>query len=342
MAALAILRSLALTVSLLPAAQVLAQVQAQPAASSSTASTPPTMRDLRAVLGPAERALAAADYPAAHAAYARHAGRNPLAQFTLGLFEQQGWGRHADPVAACAWFERAARGHIPAAQQFWGDCLGQGIGRAVDGPAALQWYRRAAAAGVAWADCAAGALYIEGKALPRDVAQGLALCTAAAQAESPPAMLRLADYYRDGSQVPANPRLARFWYGQAAQRHHHEAQFRLGLMLSEGEGGAADVAQARFWLEHAAMEGYAPAYLPTAILYANAPTDPASGALAPSDLAKVYMWNRAARGAEHTANAVRLAEIARIDAMVLAVMPPAWQPALDQRVAEHLARFAAH
>lgn len=298
------------------------------------------VKDLRAALVQADQALAAGDYPRAWQAYARHAAANPLAQFALGLFEQQGWGRPADPVAACAWFEKAAQKRIPAAQQFLGDCLAKGIGRAVDGPAALQWYRKAAAAGLAYADCSAGELYIAGEIVPRDVDQGLALCSAAARAESTPAMLRVADYYREGGQVPANPRLARFWYEQAAQRHNHAAQFRLGVMLSEGEGGAADPAQARFWLEHAAIEGHAPAYLPTAILYANADPDPRTGALAPNDLAKIYMWNRAARAS--TAHPAQLAEIARIEDLVLAVMPAQWQPELDRRVADHLARHAAH
>ncbi len=291
-------------------------------------------RDLRAQLAQADRALAAQDYPTAYRAYRRHAAHNPLAQFNLGLFERQGWGRPADQAAACAWFDKAAHGNIPAAQQFLGDCLALGIGRAVDGPAAVQWYRKAAAAGIAYADCAAGALYIAGAIVPRDEAQGLALCTRAAQAESVPAMLQLAGYYTAGA---ANLPLARFWYDQAAQRHHHEAQYRLGLMLSEGQGGPADVAQARFWLEHAAMEGYAPAYLPTAILYANAPTNAATGALEPNDLAKVYMWSHAARA--RTTNPQQLAEMNRIDALVMAVMPPQWQPDLDRRVADHLAKF---
>lgn len=316
------MRSLVLTVSLLLATPVHAQT---------------TVNNLRADLVQAEHALAAKDYPTAYRAYARHAAANPLAQFTLGLFEQQGWGRPADPVAACAWFDKAAQKHIPAAQQFLGDCLAQGIGRAVDGPAAVQWYRKAAASGIAYAHCSAGDLYIAGKVVPRDVRQGLALCTAAAQAESPPAMLKLAHYYREGSQVPADPRLARYWYEQAAQRHSHEAQFRLGVMLSEGEGGEANLTQARFWLERAAMEGHAPAYLPTAILYANAAPDPNTGALTPNDLAKVYMWNKAARA--RTANPLQLAEIARIDALVLAVMPTQWQSDLDRRVADHLARY---
>lgn len=319
------MRFLVLTISLLLATHVHAQA---------------TVKNLRADLVQAEQALAAKDYPTAYQAYARHAGANPLAQFTLGLFEQQGWGRPADPVAACAWFDKAAQKHIPAAQQFLGDCLAQGTGRAVDGPAAVHWYRKAAASGIAYAHCSAGELYIAGKVVPRDVRQGLALCTAAAQAESPPAMLKLANYYREGAQVPADLRLARYWYEQAAQRHNHEAQFRLGVMLSEGEGGEANLTQARFWLEHAAMEGHASAYLPTAILYANAAPDPKTGALTPNDLAKVYMWNKAARA--RTANSLQLAEIARIDALVLAVIPTQWQPDLDRRVADHLARHAGH
>jgi TPR repeat protein len=99
--------------------------------------------DLRAGLALADAALAAQDYPAAYAAYARHAADNPLAQFNLGLIEQQGWGRPADPVAACGWFEQAAQHAIPAAQQFWGDCLAGGVKGAPDGPAALAWYAMA-------------------------------------------------------------------------------------------------------------------------------------------------------------------------------------------------------
>lgn len=316
-------RLAAIGAALFLAAQV--QVQAAP-------------READTALKPAQAALAARDYTAAYREFARHDGM-PLAQFTLGLFEREGWGRAANPAAACAWFERAAQQGVPAAQQFLGDCLAQGIGRAVDGPAADRWYRKAAASGIHYAACAAGALYIEGRVVPRDAGQGLALCTAAAQAESPPAMLRLADYYREGTLVPQNLRLARYWYEQAAQRHLHEAQFRLGVMLGEGQGGDADTARALFWLESAAREGYAPAYLPTAILYANAEPDPGTGVLRPDDLARIYMWNRAARAV--TRNPAQLTEIARIEQMVLAVMPAQWQPVLDRRVADHLAGHPA-
>jgi TPR repeat protein len=291
--------------------------------------------DLRAPLARADAALAAQDYPAAYEAYAGHAADNPLAQFNLALFEQQGWGRPANPPAACAWFEQAAHHTIPAAQQFWGDCLAAGVTRAPNGPEALAWYAEAAASGIAGALCSAGDLYIQGTLVARDVARGLALCTAAAQQASLPAMVKLADYYRTSTDLPR----ARFWYSQAAQRHSLEAQWRLGVMLSEGTGGAAAPAEARFWFESAALEGYAPAYLPAAILYANAPLDTATGALAPADLARVYMWNQAARA--RTTNPQQLAEIARIDALVSAVMPEEWRLSLDSKVTRHLARHPA-
>ncbi|MHA0111170.1 tetratricopeptide repeat protein, partial [Klebsiella pneumoniae] len=88
----------------------------------------------------------------------------------------------------------------------------------------------------------------------------------AAQADSSPAMLRLGDYFREGRQVPQDLERARYWYQQAAERHNLAAQFHLGLMLSQGEGGQADPRLALFWLERAASEGYAPAYLPVAVL----------------------------------------------------------------------------
>jgi TPR repeat protein len=293
--------------------------------------------DLNAELQPAQKALAAGDYQKAYARFSRFAATNPLAQFTLGLFYQNGWGRPTDAAEACRRFEKAAHRSIPAAQQFFGDCLAQGIGRPVDGKAAVEWYRKAAANGIAFSLCSAGTLYIKGAGVDKDVQQGLALCTQAAQADSPPAMLKLADYYREGTDVPQDLPAARYWYQQAAERHNHEAQYRLGIMLSEGQGGAPDPATALFWLETAASEGYAPAYLPTAILYANAKPDPKTGVLPPEYLAKIYLWNSAAKA--RTTDAAQRAEISRIEAMVLAVMPAAWRPELDKKVADHLAKY---
>lgn len=296
-----------------------------------------TRKDIAAELAPAFKAQAAGDYQKAFAGYARFAAKNPLAQFSLGLFYKNGWGRPADAVKACQWFEKAAHGHIPVGQQYFGDCLVQGIGRAVDYAAAIEQYKQAAGGGDLIALCSAADLIIKGKGASKDVQQGLQLCTQVAQANSPPAMLILADYYREGSDVPQDLKAARYWYQEAAEMHSNEAAYRLGLMLSAGQGGEPDMNAALRWLEGAASEGYAPAYLPTAELYANAPVDPKTGALAPEHLAKVYMWNSAAKAS--TSDPALLDVITRIEGLVQQVMPPEWRPDLDKRVAEHLAKY---
>jgi TPR repeat protein len=297
-------------------------------------------RDLGADLARADKALAAQKYGLAYQEYARLATRNPLAQFNLGLIEREGWGRARNPVAACTWFGKAAKSNIPAAQQFFGDCLAAGIGQAADGKAAEAWYQKAAQSGIIYALCSVGQLYISGKAVGKDVAHGLALCAQAAQAGSVSAMLRIADYYHDGNDVPQDLVAARYWYQQAAENHDHVAQYRLGVMLGQGEGGDANPAQALSWLEHAASEGYAPAYLPVAILYGNSAPDSATGMLTPANLAKIYLWSSAAKAT--TKNPAELVEIEHIEQQVNQVMPAEWKPELDRRVAEHLGRFAAN
>ena len=296
-------------------------------------------RDLGADLARADKALAAQKYELAYKEYARVAARNPLAQFNLGLIEREGWGRVRNPAVACAWFGKAAQGNIPAAQQFFGDCLAAGVGQQADGKAAEAWYQKAAQSGIAYGLCSAGQLYITGQLVAKDIAHGLGLCAQAAQAGSTSAMLRIAEYYRDSADVPQDLAAARYWYQLAAENHDHLAQYRLGVMLGQGQGGDANPALALSWLEHAASEGYAPAYLPVAILYGNSAPDPATGMLTPLSLAKIYMWSRAAKVS--TQNPAELAEVEHIEQQVNQVMPPEWKPELDRRVAAHLGRFAA-
>lgn len=306
------------------------------AASNAWAAKP---ADYAAELQAAQPALAAGNYAKAYALYSRHATKNPLAQFTLGLFHKHGWGRPADETAACRWFEKSAQKRIPAAQHFLGDCLVKGTHRAADPAAARALYLDAAAGGHLISLCSAADLYIKGKGVGKDARRGLELCAQAAQANSLPAMLRLADYYREGTDVPQDLAAARHWYRQAAELRAAEGQYRLGTMLAEGQGGEPDPNAALFWLETAASAGYAPAYLPTAILYANADVDPQTGALRPEHLAKIYLWNAAARAS--SPDPARLAEIARIEDLVNQVMPAAWRPDLDKQVAAYLAKFPA-
>ena len=284
----------------------------------------------------AQSALAASDYPRAYDLYNKKAGQNGFAQFMLGMFHQQGWGRARNGEAACAWFAKAAQRGIPAAAHFWGDCLAQGIGRPPDLPAALVWYGKAADGGHLISLCTAGEYHIRGQGVPKDAARGLAMCTQVAQANSAPAMLKLAHTYRAGRDVPQDLAAARRWFQSAAELGAAEAQFHLGVMLSQGDGGESDLDKALFWLETAASAGHAPAYLPTAVLYGNAPVQHDTGVLAPEHLAKIYLWASAAKaGAEQPEERKHAAVI---ESQVLSVMPASWRPELDQQVSAHLAK----
>lgn len=307
------------------------------AAAAGPAVTGPRLGDWAVALKPGQMAEQAGDYRKARAHYLKVADGNPLAQLALGRLSEQGLGAAQDGAAACAWYYKAAQRHIPLAENEWARCLAEGIGRPVDVPQALQWYEKASGHGHLISDCHAADHYIRGRGVPRDAARGIGLCTNVALAGSAPAMLQLAGYYEAGTDVPRDLAQARKWLLGAAQAGSAEARYRVGLMLAQGEGGDPDPDQGLYWLEAAAGQGYARAYLPTAVLYANAQVEPATGALRPEHLARIYFWNSAA-AARATAAEDR-AQTARIAALVDQVMPPQWRAPLDRQLAEHLARL---
>jgi TPR repeat protein len=279
--------------------------------------------------------LAKGDYAHAYPAFLRHSGNNALAQFTLGLFHLNGWGRPANAELACTWFSRAAKAKVPAALHYAGDCLMRTPDAAGHASAALADYLAAADRGHKISLCSAAEFYIRGRHVARDIDHGLALCAAAAMANSPPAMLLLANYLHHDADVPPDLPGARHWYQLAAERNLPEARYQLAVMQAQGDGGAVDTDAALHGMEALAAEGYVPAYLPTALLYAHQQPDPDSGMLRPEHLAKAYLWASAARARLPQPDAAD-----QVLASVLAVMPATWRPELDRKVTAHLAKFA--
>lgn len=291
-------------------------------------------------LDAAYKALAAQQYPKAYDLFLASAEQNPLAQFSLGMFYREGWGRPSDPVKACTWFEKSAQRHIPAAEHFLGDCLAEGIGRTADIPAAIQWYEKATSHGHLISQCAIADFYIQGKGVPQDINRGISLCTQIAQSNSSSAMLKLANYYQQGKYLPQDLATARYWYQQAAESHAMEAQYQLGMMMMQGLGGDVNLDAALFWLETAASNGYAPAYLPTAVLYANVPVQKETGALAPEHLAKIYLWTTAAKALiQRPGYQDQQALIEQLESAMQKIMPASWRPDLDKQVSAHLAKY---
>ena len=178
-----------------------------------------------------------------------------------------------------------------------------------------------------------------GEGVPRDPRKAIELCRKAAEKGLPAAQLRLARFFLEGDAAVRDPAAALRWMQAAAQAGNAGAQYRLGLMLRDGIGQVADTRSARFWLESAAAQGWLPAYLPTAALYWNAPTDPVTGMLPATDLAKAYLWSAAA--SRRLIEATEAATARALLAGVLERMPETWRGDLDRQVAEHLARVAA-
>lgn len=295
------------------------------------------VKDYAQPLQPAYALQVKGDYTRAYAAFERHAARNPLAQFSLGQYHQNGWGRPVSQELACSWYAKAASGKIPAALHLHADCLM----RAPDAPgnalAALASYQAAADRGHLISLCAAAEFYIRGRYVARDVQRGLAMCRQAALASSPPAMLRMGNYLRADADVPPDLPAARRWYQMAAP-YNEDARYRLAIMQAQGDGGPVEVDAALAAMEQLAAAGYLPAYLPTAVLYSHLPPEPDTGAPSAAHLAKIYLWTSAAKA--RLRDQGLLNQASALQQQVLAVMPPEWRADLDAKVSAHLAQFS--
>ncbi len=288
----------------------------------------------------AQSYLSKGEYDKAYALYHQVAvkKKNPLAQFTLGLFFHLGWGRPVDQFQACKWFEKAADNNIPAAAQFFADCLkngGKGIPK--DPGKAAKLYQKAADLGIKSALCSLGELYVTGNGVPKDVQKGISLCEQAGKAGVVPAQVRLGHLLKEKDTGFQDLGRSFYWFSIAAQANVPEAQYYLGIMFKDGMGIAKDMQSARLWLERAASLGYQSAYLPVGLLYFNSPEDPETGKLSAHDLAKSYLWLSAALRQISDAEASKKAGM--ILTQVGQIMPETWKSDLDAKVDAHFKSF---
>lgn len=292
--------------------------------------------DTRDELTQAQQWLSGGEYDKAYQAYLRQAETrdNPLAQFTLGLFHQHGWGIAMDAERACQWYEKAAHNGIPAASHFLGDCYQNGTHRPVDYPAAIRWYREAADAGHTVSLCSIAALMMDGKGVSKDPQQALNLCQQAASGDSIPAQLQLGQFYLQGDESIQDPLQAVQWFNYAAERGSPEAYYYLGRIF---ENRFNDTENALDRYEMAASQGYLPAYYSTARLYFNAPVDEETQSPIAENLAKAYMWLSATLRLSGKPDEIEA--IKRMLTDVETIMPPAWKVELDQKVMQHLEAF---
>lgn len=294
----------------------------------------------RSELKAAEKALARADYETAFLIYQRYAvsEKNSLAQFSLGLFYENGWGRPMDRKKACQWYEQAAAGDIPTAAHFAAECVLAGIHRPPAADEAADLFERAGNLGHYLSFCSLGELYMTGEGVAKNPFKGLELCTQAASQDVPKAKLQMGQFLLEGDSAIRDYGQAITWFKSAAQYNLPQAQYYLGIMARDGLGMGKDRQAALSWLEQAASQGYAPAYLPTGQLYITPPAG-AEGLKPPAEeLAKAYLWLSAAKRSGSPAERTEAAK-ALVD--VLKIMPATWAPDLDLQVDKHLAEFSS-
>ena len=298
-------------------------------------------RSLSAELRHAQKALADGDYEKAFTEYHRFATEknNPLAQFSLALFYQNGWGRPENQKKACEWFGKAAEGSVPTAAHFYAECLRDGLGGPPDPAKAAYWYEKAAKLGHLISFCSQAELYMEGRGVPKNPQKALSLCRQAADNAVISAEVRMGRFLLEGDESVRNFKEAFAWFDRAARGNSPEAQYYLGEMYYQGLGLPRSMETALYWFKTAAGQGYIAAYFPAARSYFIAPVDPESGMPTENNLAKAYMWLSAT--AKRSTDPDELKQTEEMLKKVLEVMPETWTPDLDARVAEHLEKYPA-
>lgn len=295
-----------------------------------------TQADANTEIAHAQKLLSAGDYGAAYREYLQFAEekQNPLAQFTVALFHDYGWGRAVNHAMACQWYAKAAVGHIPAAQHFYAECLQQGINGPADPGKAAHWYKQAVQNGHTISLCSLAQLHITGQGVPQAPRKGLALCQQAAEQGLDRAMVKMGQFHLDDNRQLRDYEKAYYWFKQASQTANAKAQYYLGIMYRDGLGRDIDLTAARNWFESAASHGFVPAYYQTGLLYFNAPLNPVAQKLHPNHLAKAYLWLSAA--AERTQQQAERQETTKLLGKIKDRMPAAWLPSLNEKLAQHL------
>ncbi|MGB5832181.1 MAG: tetratricopeptide repeat protein [Thiohalocapsa sp.] len=288
----------------------------------------------------ASEALAAGEYGRAYGEflYQAETAENPLAQFNLALFHENGWGRPTNQAEACRWHEKAAKGGIALSSHRFAACLLRGTVGDPDPAAAVRWFRTAAELGHYGSLCDLAEHYIRGDGVPKDPAKGMAFCEEAAQRGSPQAQLSLAVFHLEGAEPVRDYNRGVQWLESAASQGLGEAQYRLGELIldrSRDESRQTEVEIARYWLETAASGGYSPAYVPLGELYWSMVSQARTTPEEEYALAKAYLWlSAAARSVPVTENRT---QVETLLSEVREIMPTNWVPMLDAKVEEHIA-----
>ncbi|MET2898745.1 tetratricopeptide repeat protein [Vibrio rotiferianus] len=285
----------------------------------------------------AQQYMNANELDQAYLIYSKHGELgDPLAQFTLGLFHENGWGKLAsDMTLACYYFYEASKQHIPQALKKVGDCIAsQTLSLQIKKESHPNyWYKKAYENGIYEAACDLGRLYLGSDWQGFDLDEAIRWCHLAAEKKALNAQVTLGDIYASRTLSSYNIEKAEFWYQQAVNGDSGIAAFKLAkLYLSlaqNAEHPEKFYRHATLMMEQASSLKHAAAYSRTAVLYWNE-AQLSEGEQASERLAKSYVWAKVAyRDNPTTTNALNLQTIQ-------SVVPKTWFKELDDKVEQFL------
>lgn len=285
-------------------------------------------------LSNAQALLAKHEYEAALVDFKAQANsENGLAQFTVALFYDLGWGIPPRRSIACQWYQKAAKNNMPGAMQALGQCFLEGQGVERNKKLAYHWFIKAFEQGIVEGAFQAGELLLSGDGIEINLIAGQRLCLEAAQQGSISAQKKLAQWYFHGQYFPQDYQLAFNWLQRVASEKSPDSAYLLAQFYDQGIGMNVDEKQALRWYEIAALGKYQKAYMPTALLYWRMFTNAQDNQ--EQLLAKSYLWAKIS-----SSSSVLLADKAvakQLLAQVMQQMPTTWQESLDKKIVNHLA-----
>ena len=209
------------------------------------------------------------DYVKARYWYKRAAENgNIKAQTAIGFIYEKGNGVEKNYAEAIYWYKKAAEQGDVKIQTYLG-CLyymGQGIDK--DYSQAALWFKKAAEQGDAFAQCQFGIMYMNGEGVKKDYAQAVGWLKQAAEKGNANAQSHLGFSFQEGYGVPKDYSKAAYWYKMAAEQGNDNAQTCMGYFYYEGLGVPKDYSKAAYWLKMAAEQGRSDAQYYLGLQYA--------------------------------------------------------------------------
>jgi uncharacterized protein len=177
-----------------------------------------------------------------------------------------GNGVAQDPKLAAYWYQKAAEGGNPEAQNLVGYFYEVGLGVPADPARALHWYQLAAASGLPDATLNLGVLYVLGVGVEKDTSVAAQYFQEAVRKGNGTGATYMGTLNYFGIGMQQDRVAAEHWYTVGEKLHDPMAAYDLGTLYSVVPDHPHNPSKAAGYLRESAGEGYVPSMHSLAVL----------------------------------------------------------------------------